>query len=83
MYQWCSVCNDFGGTMVLCAGCRVAVCSGTADDTDSGCLEYDEAIEDDDFVYYCRFCNERGNVSEVDVGVYYLPYTLLANAYRH
>ena len=39
--------------MVLCAGCRVAVCCGTADDTDSGCLEYDEAIEDDDFVYYC------------------------------
>ena len=53
--QWCTVCSEFSGTLVLCAGCRVAVCCGTEDAT-TGCLYWSPAIRTLDFIYYCRFC---------------------------
>lgn len=67
--------------MVLCAGCRVSVCSGAAKG-EHGCLEYDDAMESEDFVYYCRFCNEGGSFADTDVCVSYPPYTLFSNTYQ-
>lgn len=67
-HQWCSACNDFGGTMLLCAGCRVTACCG-GDNDSTGCLEFDSAFEDNDFVYYCQYCNVKGNWSTIEVRV--------------
>jgi hypothetical protein len=60
--------------MLLCAGCRVAACCGSGSDT-TGCLEYDEAFEEDDFVYYCQYCNVRNKWSTAEVSIqrYMLP----------
>jgi len=53
--KWCSLCNDFGSLLVLCAGCRVAICVKTHESL-NGCLEWDVSIESPDFVYYCPYC---------------------------
>ena len=67
-HQWCSVCDDFGGTIVLCAGCRVGVCTGSHDGL-SRCLAWSAELEDENLIYYCRFCSEAGSSSAFDVGV--------------
>ena len=59
--------------MVLCAGCRMTACCGSDTGDMTGCLEYDEAMEEDDFVYYCRFCNETGKWSDFHVRLNVLP----------
>lgn len=56
--KWCSTCNDFGEFLLLCAGCRVAVCSQTIDST-VGCLGWREEIYREDFVFYCTYCRSR------------------------
>jgi hypothetical protein len=53
--KWCSTCNDFGSLLVLCAGCRVAICVKTRY-TLSGCVEWHGSIEHVDFIYYCPYC---------------------------
>ena len=53
--QWCSLCNDFGGQLVLCNGCRVAICVKSRN-TLVGCLEWDAIINDEDFIFFCPFC---------------------------
>jgi hypothetical protein len=53
--KWCSLCNDFSPLLVLCVGCRVAVCVKT-DDTQRGCLAWHESITLETFVYYCPYC---------------------------
>ena len=53
--KWCSLCNDFGSLLVLCVGCRVAICVKTHE-TLNGCLEWDLCLEEPDFVYYCPYC---------------------------
>ena len=55
LMQWCSMCCDYGPYMILCAGCRVAVCSGGAI-SEIGCLKWEPFIEDPEFIYYCPFC---------------------------
>ena len=49
------MCSDFGPYMIMCAGCRIAVCSGGAT-SELGCLEWKPHIESPDFIYYCPFC---------------------------
>jgi hypothetical protein len=58
--------------MVLCAGCRVAVCSGKRDG-EKGCLECSSALKDKDLIYYCRFCVAAGERPNFDVGIYSVP----------
>ena len=67
-HKWCSVCDDFSGTLVLCAGCRVGVCTANNGGL-SGCLAGSVELEDDNLIYYCRFCSEAGAVSDFDVGI--------------
>ena len=38
--QWCSFCNDFRDRLLLCAGCRVALCSADVGST-RGCVPWD------------------------------------------
>lgn len=56
------MCDDFGPRMVLCAGCRVGVCCGD-EDGESGCLDWSYVLRDENFIYYCRFCNVKGKWS--------------------
>ncbi|KAF9781086.1 hypothetical protein BJ322DRAFT_1023203 [Thelephora terrestris] len=53
--KWCSVCGDFGHNLVLCAGCKMGVCTTTAE-THTGCFSWDPKIERSDFVFYCPYC---------------------------
>lgn len=53
--------------MILCAGCRVAICS-TSPGSTIGCLLWDDKASQDDFVYYCPYC-ARKNPSSVCVRV--------------
>jgi hypothetical protein len=53
--KWCSFCKDFGECLVLCAGCRVGVCTNT-DESSNGCLDWDPIIDDPNFVFYCPLC---------------------------
>lgn len=54
-FQWCSMCCNLGSYMIMCAGCRVAVCSGGPTHA-PGCLEWEPQIESPKFIYYCPFC---------------------------
>lgn len=54
--KWCSLCGDLGTILVLCSGCRVAVCVKSRD-TIYGCLRWSAEIETDDFVFYCQYCS--------------------------
>ena len=58
--QWCSFCNEFGGELVLCAGCRIALCR-RAPDQPGGCVKWCRQMEDDDFVFHCLFCTRDMN----------------------
>ena len=64
--KWCSLCNDFGSLLVLCAGCRVAICVRMYE-TLTGCIVWDSEIEDNDFVYHCPYCawGKMGTISPV------------------
>jgi len=54
--------------ILLCAGCRVGMCF-KEDQTQGGCLEFDEAMEGKDFVFYCLFCCRKLK-RRFDVGVF-------------
>lgn len=71
--KWCSLCNDFGELLVLCAGCRVAICSQTIDSS-AGCLGWNKDTGKDSFVFYCPYCRTRksktgGNKSSCEVRI--------------
>jgi hypothetical protein len=70
--KWCSFCNDFGDTLVLCAGCRVAGCVAQAG-TPSGCLRWSPCIEEVDFIFYCPFCAGRDSRGPCKVSVNHFP----------
>lgn len=54
--KWCTYCNDFGEDLVLCLGCRNAVCLETTDDP-TGCLKWSDEVEDNpDFTWECFTC---------------------------
>lgn len=55
MPKWCSFCFDFADILLLCAGCRVGVCS-TSPISSRGCALWDEKIDDSDFIFYCPDC---------------------------
>ena len=61
--QWCSFCNDFHDRLLLCAGCRVALCSADVGST-SGCVPWDVCIDSPDFIFICPYCAE----TNTDVG---------------
>ena len=66
--KWCSICNDFGEILVLCAGCRVGVCVAGRG-TSGGCFEYNPRIQSQDFVFYCPYCaTARKKACQVRVG---------------
>ena len=54
--QWCTFCGEFGRTLILCAGCRVGICS-VSRDSPSGCFFWNQVIEQDNFVFYCHYCS--------------------------
>ena len=59
------MCNDFGAILVLCSGCRVTVCV-QSERTVFGCVYWSSAAEQDDFIFYCRYCaHMRKGVSKV------------------
>jgi hypothetical protein len=60
--KWCSICSDFGNHMVLCAGCRVGICTTTATVL-TGCMNWSAIIEEDDFVFFCPFCARSKKVA--------------------
>ena len=60
--KWCSICNDFGSKLILCAGCRVTVCMSTMG-TGIGCVHWDGSVNDEDFVYICPYCAFAQRVS--------------------
>jgi hypothetical protein len=63
--KWCCLCNDFGAILVLCSGCRVAVCV-QSEKTVFGCVYWNSEVDRDDFIFYCRFCAHlRVGVSKV------------------
>ncbi|KAF9784726.1 hypothetical protein BJ322DRAFT_1021414 [Thelephora terrestris] len=53
--QWCSPCNDFGEYLILCAGCRVGICS-TSQDINTGCLQWKPIVDSPEFIFYCLYC---------------------------
>lgn len=53
--QWCSLCTDFGVTLLLCATCRVGVCM-TSLGVSTGCIKWDSVVNEDTFIYHCPFC---------------------------
>jgi len=53
--KWCSICFDFGQTLLLCAGCRVGVCV-TSPVSHIGCAVWHPGIHNNDFVYHCPWC---------------------------
>lgn len=55
--QWCSLCNNYGGFLILCAGCRVGICA-TSPDSPSGCLTWKPIVEDPKFIFYCPWCSK-------------------------
>ena len=55
---WCSICNDFGSTLILCAECRVTACMETMG-TGIGCVAWDDTAFDDNFMYICPYCAFR------------------------
>lgn len=57
-HQWCSLCNDFPQTLLLCSRCRVGACVTSAD-SDKGCLAWAPCILEDGFVFKCPFCAKR------------------------
>ena len=59
--QWCTLCKEFGRTLILCAGCRVGICS-MSKVSHAGCLRWNPAIERSDFVFYCPFCSADRNL---------------------
>ena len=54
--QWCSLCNDYGKTLVLCAGCRTGVCCSDTE-SDVGCLQWEPVLNTPEFVFYCPYCS--------------------------
>lgn len=58
MDKWCSFCNDFGETLVLCSTCRVCVCV-TGPASARGCLRWDPCIDIPEFVFRCPLCTKR------------------------
>ncbi|KAF9646686.1 hypothetical protein BDM02DRAFT_3188658 [Thelephora ganbajun] len=52
---WCSFCYDFRETPVLCAGCRVGLCSAGLGSM-RGCIVWDPRIRTDDFIFFCPYC---------------------------
>ena len=62
--KWCSLCNDFEEYLILCAGCRVGMCSMSSE-SNIGCLIWSSLVNDEDFVYYCPFCTKRTKVGGV------------------
>ena len=55
--QWCSFCNDFRDRLLLCAGCRVALCSADVGST-RGCVPWDVCIDSPAFIFICPYCAE-------------------------
>ena len=55
--QWCSFCNDFCDRLLLCAGCRVALCSADLGST-RGCVPWDVSMDGPDFIFICPYCAE-------------------------
>ena len=53
--QWCSFCNDFRDRLLLCAGCRVALCSADVGST-RGCVPWDASMDRPDFIFICPYC---------------------------
>jgi hypothetical protein len=53
--KWCSFCNDFGKTLVLCSTCRVGVCVRTRGES-SGCLLWEPHFGDPKFIFECHHC---------------------------
>jgi len=60
--KWCSFCNDFGETLVLCSTCRIGVCV-TSPESSRGCLIWDARINDPTFVFRCPLCTTRSKSS--------------------
>lgn len=64
--QWCSFCNEFGGDLVLCAGCRTVVCMRIVGQP-GGCISWTHRAEEEDFIFHCLFCTrDMGTPSQVD-----------------
>ena len=55
--QWCSFCNDFRDRLLLCAGCRVAMCSAVVGST-RGCVPWNASMDRADFIFICPYCAE-------------------------
>ena len=53
--KWCSLCNNFGGTLMLCSTCRVSVCVTDPAEL-RGCLVWDACIQSPTFVFRCPLC---------------------------
>ena len=71
--KWCTYCNDFGEDLVLCLGCRNAVCLATTDDP-TGCLKWIDAVEDDpDFTWECFTCTRGKRAMTVSTVLSALP----------
>jgi len=56
--KWCSFCNDFGETLVLCSTCRVCACV-TGPASARGCFIWDPCIDSPEFVFRCPLCTKR------------------------
>jgi hypothetical protein len=56
--QWCSFCNDYGAFLLLCAGCRVGICSKSPE-TSTGCLKWKPVVSMTNFVFYCPWCANK------------------------
>ena len=55
--QWCSFCFDFAPTLILCAKCRVCLCSPDLN-ASKGCIVWDPKIHSNDFVFFCPYCTK-------------------------
>jgi len=53
--QWCSFCYDFGEMLLLCAGCRVSLCTARGS-TMKHCVVWDPMIHQDSFIFFCPYC---------------------------
>ncbi|KAF9779587.1 hypothetical protein BJ322DRAFT_1113387 [Thelephora terrestris] len=53
--RWCSFCNDFRDLLLLCAGCRVALCSSDVNSM-RGCVPWNISMDRKDFIFLCPYC---------------------------
>jgi len=71
--KWCTYCNDFGEDLVLCLGCRNAVCLATTDDP-TGCLKWNDDVKDNpDFTWECFTCTRGKRAMTVSTASCALP----------